>query len=142
MLIRPSQFIRERPIWRGKNPQLVDEIMGAVWKGRESSTVIKYCTVIRKFTDFCRENHHSLVLPFSSEIVAEHLLMISRSKNSKSSTDTAKSAIKWMNSFIPGINKWNDPLNDDFLGKVVSGIQRNSDSAKNQKRPFTGDIIR
>ena len=67
--------------------------------------------------------------------------MINRSKALKGSTDLAKCAIKWLNSFIPGINKWNEPLNDDFLGKITSSIHRRSESKKNQKKPISGQIL-
>ena len=46
-----------------------------------------------------------------------------------------------VHSFIPGLNKWNDPLNDEFLSKIMSAINRESSIPKCQKSPLTGDII-
>ena len=137
-----SQFIRAQPVWKGRNPHLTEEIIETVWKGRASSTVRKYCLSIRKFLHFCRANDYPLELPFTSGVVAEYLILINRAKAMKGPTDSAKCAIKWLNSFIPGINKWNEPLSDEFLGKISSSIQRRSEPVKNQKKPLSGRILK
>lgn len=131
-----SQFIKDQPCWRGKDQLIINEILSSVWDGRESSTVRKYSLSFRKFLDFCKLKGYPTVLPFKSEIVAEYLVALNKSKGSKSTTDTAKCAFKWVNSFIPGVNKWNDPTNDDFIAKITSSIHRSSKAVKIRKSLF------
>ena len=50
-------------------------------------------------------------------------------------------SLKWIHSFIPGLNQWNNPMNDDFLSKIISSSRRRIATTKNQKKPITGDMI-
>ena len=116
--------------------------MGSVWNGRESSTVNQYCLSLRKFLAFSRENNFPIDLPFSSANVAIYLTHLRLKNQSKNSIDTTLASLKWIHSFIPGINQWNNPMNDDFLSKVISSSRRRPSDVKNQKKPITGDIIK
>ena len=44
--------------------------------------------------------------------------------------------------FFPGINKFNDALNDEFLQRVIASAQRTLSRPKVRKAPLTGDIVK
>jgi len=50
-------------------------------------------------------------------------------------------ALKWLHSFIPGLNDSNDPLNEKFLSRITNSVQRNSIKLKNRKQPLTKNMI-
>ena len=119
----------------------MNSILDCVWKGREDSTVNKYCLCLRKYLIFLEENHYSSSLPFSSATAAEYLTILKNENKSKSSIAATMASLKWIHSFIPGINQWNNPMNDDFLSKIVSSSKRMPSGLKNQKSPISGTMI-
>ena len=121
---------------------MVDSILESVWSGREDSTVNKYCLSLRKILSFRKEKNYPPLLPFSSAFAAEYLTHLKLNDSKKGATEISMAALKWVHSFIPGINHWNNPMNDDFLGKIVSSIKRNTVKVKDQKSPLTGEMIR
>lgn len=50
-------------------------------------------------------------------------------------------AIKWIHSFIPGINHYNNPMNDEFLAKILSASKRRAANLKRSKSPILGHHI-
>ena len=136
-----SQFVSNQPIWRNNNSTIVNEIINNIWDGREESTVHQYCLSLRKYLAFLNENDYPSKLPFSSTTVAEYLTLQKMNDKPKSSIDTAIAAMKWIHSFIPGLNDWNNPMNDSFLQKIVSSSKRRPSGQKNQKKPISGKII-
>ena len=60
----------------------------------------------------------------------------------KGAVESSLAALKWVHSFIPGINHWNNPMNDEFLSKMLSSACRTLVITKNQKKPLNGDIVR
>ena len=137
-----SQFVKNQSVWSDKNEVLIDSILEDVWSGRESSTVNQYCLSLRKFLAFSKENDFSTHMPFSSTNTAIYLSHLKTQNHSKSSIDTTLASLKWIHSFIPGINQWNNPMNDDFLSKIISSSRRRPSGVKNQKKPITGIIIK
>ena len=113
-------------------------MLSNVWNGRESSTVHKYCLYLRKFLSFLREKDYSSNLPFSSTSVAEYLASLISQNASKSTLNAVMAALKWIHSFVPGINQFNNPMNDDFLSKMISSSKRRVGLVKNQKKPLLG----
>ena len=83
-----------------------------------------------------------LVLPLKSLDVAQYVIFLKQTSSSKSAIDCISAASKWLNSFIPGINKMNDSLNDEFLHKVINSAQRALAKPKNRKKPLTGDLVK
>ena len=136
-----SQFVKKQDVWRNKNTKIVDEILECVWKGREDSTVNKYCLYLRKFLTFLEENNYASSLPFSADIVAEYLTILKNKNMSKSSITATMASLKWIHSFIPGLNQWNNPMNDEFLSKITSSTRRMPSGVKNQKSPISGAMI-
>ena len=120
----------------------MNAILELVWSGRESSTVNKYCLSLRKILTFIHDQNYSLILPFSSAFAAEYLTYVNLNLGSKSAVETSLAALKWVHSFIPGVNQWNNPMNDEFLSKIVSSSRRSLLATKNQKKPLDGDMIR
>ena len=113
-----------------------------VWKGREASTVNNYCLCIRKFLSYALENNISTDLPLNSTTVAVYLTHLKMINTPKGTLNMTIAGLKWLHSFIPGVNKWNNPLNDEFLSKIMNGFQRETGKSRNQKKPLTGDLVR
>ena len=133
------QVISDQPCWSDCPDHLRRSIISTIWDSRKSSTISKYCLSLRKFLIYCREFAIPTVLPMSSLFVAQYLEHVKQS--SKSAVKDALTAIKWLHYFVPGINSVNNPLNDDFLSRMVDSANRNNIKNKNRKRPLTHDII-
>ena len=81
----------------------------------------------------------SLTLPIPALTIAQYLEIL---KDSNISTvNDALTSIKWLHYFIPGINAINNPLNDDFLARIVDSSKRSNNKQKNRKKPLTLDVI-
>ena len=132
------QFVKAQPIWSDCQSSLVDSLLQSIWEGRESSTTQKYCLSLRKFLQFLSEKGLPSTIPFASVTVAEYLTILKLTNHSKASMDSTMAALKWVHSFIPGINYWNNPMNDEFLAKIMSSSRRRISQAKNQKTPISG----
>ena len=102
----------------------------------------KYCLCLRKVIIFIRQNEYSLILPFTSAFAAEYLTHLRLTSGTKGAIESALASLKWIHSFVPGVNVWNNPMNDDFLSKMLSSARRSLISKKNQKRPIEGKMIR
>lgn len=113
-----------------------------VWSARQASTVNKYCYALRKFFSFCLLFNSEIVLPVDSLTVAKYLAYMRYSGSAHSAFKLAVVAIKWLNSFIPGINKFNCPLEDQFLLKLRDSAARNVPKTANQKQPIEGGIVK
>ena len=136
-----SQFIKSQTIWGTEGDEITDLLIGKIWRGRESSTVNNYCLRIKKFLAYAKNENLCNNLPWSSISVARYLTHLHSIGIPKSTITSSLAAFKWVHSFIPGLNKWNDPLSDEFLSKISSAICRESSVPKNQKSPLTGEII-
>lgn len=113
--------------------------MSSIWDSRKPSTVTKYCYSIRKFLIFYKEVPSDLILPLPALKIAQYLETLKDSKNS--SVNDALTSIKWLHYFIPGINSFNNPLNDEFLARIVESSKRSNNKEKKRKKPLTSDII-
>lgn len=136
-----SQFIKSQDFWSSKNQSIVDAIVESIWNGREGSTVNKYCLSLRKFIVFLKENSYSTSLPFTSLLVAEYLTKLKLGGSTKGAIDSSLAALKWVHSFVPGINKLNNPMMDEFLSKINSGVKRDLGKPRNQKEPLSGIMV-
>ena len=63
------------------------------------------------------------------------------SQYSANAVKDAISSLKWLHYFVPGLNSLNNPLNDEFLAKIVESTKRNHIKEKCRKKPLTSDII-
>jgi integrase len=50
--------------------------------------------------------------------------------------------MKWLHSFIPGVNKFNCVLSDEFISRLSDSASRNIPKKSNQKQPLSGDLIK
>ena len=91
---------------------------------------------------FFHLNEKHLTLPLKSIEVAQYVTSIRNTTGAKGTIDCISAACKWLNSFIPGINKMNDTLSDEFLRKVINSAKRHLAKPKKRKSPLTGDILR
>ena len=132
------QFVQKQQVWARHNETIVNTILKSIWDGRESSTVEKYCNYLRKFLEYLISNKLSTDLPFTSLSVAVYITKLKNENVSKSSIDSTMAALKWIHAFIPGINFANNPMNDDFLAKIMSSSKRREATSKNQKMPILG----
>ena len=121
---------------------MTDYMLESVWNGRESSTVRKYCLSLRGFIAYGVKNGFDNSLPLSSTVAAEYLTHLRLSKGTKGAISTALAALKWVHSFIPGINKNNNPMDDEFLSKIASDARRHLSQEKSKKKPISGDMVK
>ena len=119
-----------------------DELVMTVWLARQPSTIGKYALEIRQLKRYCEECKLNLSLPVDSEMAIKFLLHRKSSTFSYASVKSAFHALQWINSFVPGLNDANDPLNDRMLSKVLENAQRNCPAVKNQKLPLTADMVK
>ena len=91
---------------------------------------------------FFRLNDWKIVIPLKSLDMAKYISFSKNSGCSKSAITTVITASKWLNAFFPGINKYNDSLNDEFLQRIVCSAQRELSRPKIRKVPLTGDLVR
>ena len=113
----------------------------SIWGGRECSTVDSYCRVIRKYLVYARERELGTELPFNSLAVADYFIHLETQNAKKGTIISSLAALKWLHSFVPGLNSWSNPLNDDFLGKIMSNLKRNVQKENCQKKPLTGEMV-
>ena len=109
---------------------------------RKPSTIEKYCLTLRKFVVFCQQKEFSFSIPFDSLVIAQYLEETKMSCRGKSAVGNALLSIKWLHSFMPGLNPANDPANDRFLSKIVESTNRNIIKMKRRKKPFSLDMIK
>ena len=86
--------------------------------------------------------HNEIFLPVDTMRAAKFLTFLRDKDMSKHSIKTALVSLKWLNSFFPGHGGTLDPLQDQFLSRIVDSAQRNVMSSKNQKLPFSKSMIR
>ena len=113
-----------------------------IWCARKASTVEKYCQALRKFFLYCSLNEIKLILPLESLTVANYLIYLSKSNGSKGASNNALAGLKWLHSFIPGLNPSNNPLNDDFIQRISQSENRSLAKLKDRKKPLSDDIIK
>ena len=83
-----------------------------------------------------------VVLPLDSFSVARYLVYLRHSGCAQSAIKSAIVALKWLHSFIPGVNKFNCPLSDGFISRLSDSASRNIPKKLNQKQPLSGDCSR
>ena len=74
-------------------------------------------------------------------IAAEYLTNLKINNGTKGAIESALSALKWIHCFVPGINKSNNPMMDEFLAKISNGISRDMGKPTVQKNPLSGEMI-
>ena len=137
-----SQVIRDQPCWQGLSKEFRHLVIEKIWHARKASTIDSYCYALKGFFSYCQSDKIELILPFSSLSVANYLIFLSETKASKSAMSTAVVALKWLYSFIPGINALNNPLNEDFLTRMVQSESRNRRKLKQRKKPLSNDMVK
>ena len=55
---------------------------------------------------------------------------------------SAFNALKWAHTFVPGINKYNDPLDDNVTKRVFESCLRSIKPGRNIKAPLSFDLIK
>ena len=95
-----------------------------IWAARRPSTVEKYCYAVRRFFSYCSVNNIVINLPIDSLLAANYLIEISEKNGTKGAVSDALISLKWLHSFIPGLNSQNDPLQEEFLFRITQSINR------------------
>ena len=116
-------------------------VIDQIWSARQASTVRKYCFSLRKFFAFLCIFNESIQLPASAMDAAKYIAFMRTNSASHSAFKMILVAIKWVNNFFPGINKFNCPLEDNFLLRLRDSALRESAGGKNRKETISGDII-
>jgi hypothetical protein len=76
-----------------------------------------------------------------SSLAANYLSFVKHTLGSRGAVQTAFNAIKWVHNFVPGINKFNDPLDDRIVKCVVESALRSLPVKRNLKEPLSADFI-
>ena len=58
-------------------------------------------------------------LPIDSLLAANYLVDISERNGTKGAVCDALTSLKWLHSFYPGLNSHNDPLQEEFLSRII-----------------------
>ena len=80
-------------------------------------------------------------MPIPSLKIALYLEHLKQTSEARGTISNALVSIKWLHYFVPGLNSLNNPLNDEFLSKIVEGRNRNKAKMKTRKKPFSTEII-
>lgn len=113
-----------------------------IWESRRSSTVEKYCYSLRQYFEFCRRTVGRVKLPVKVPLAAKFLVDLREQGMSKSSIRLALVSLKWVNNFFPDQEGEHISLESKFLSALVDSAQRNIRGNKNQKLPFTVEMVR
>ena len=116
--------------------------MKSIWESRKPATIVKYCSTLRKFFEFCKIKNINIVVPFDSLTIAQYLEHIKLTTSAISAVSNALVSIKWLHGFMPGLNASNDPANDRFLSKIVESCSRNMTKMKQRKEPLSPEMIK
>ena len=122
--------------------KLRDAMVDSIWTARQAGTIQKYCYILRKFFGFCILSEEDIELPVSSLKAAKFLIQLKSVTEAKSTVSTALCALKWLHSFVPGLNPTNDPLNDVFLSRISNSSWRYQFDPKVRKEPFSDNMIK
>ena len=133
-------MIAEQEFWRSHH--LSFRVLEDIWAARQPSTVEKYCYALRSFFSFSILTTSDISLPVNVITAARYLSSLRERGTAKSSIKLALVSLKWINQFFPGTSGANDPLKDGFLDRIVESAKRNMETKKNQKLPFSKDMIR
>lgn len=60
---------------------------------------------------------------------------------SRGAVQTAFNALKWIHNFVPGINKFNDPLDNRIVKCVVESALRSLVVKRNAKEPLSANFM-
>ena len=134
-------MISTQPCWINCSSDLKHRIISSIWESRKPSTIEKYCFSLRRFFSFCKDNSFDIILPIPSLHIAQYLEHLKLLSGSKGSVSIALISIKWLHFFVPGLNSSNNPINDEFLSKIVESSNRNSAKMKQRKKPLSSEII-
>jgi integrase len=116
-------------------------MLEGIWSARQASTVQKYCYALRKYFSFSLLFNAEVVLPADSLSVAKYLAYMRHVGSAHSAFKLIIVSLKWLHSFIPGINKFNCPLEDHFILRLRDSVSRNVPKKTNQKEPISGGIV-
>ena len=117
-------------------------ILNCVWNARRPATIQAYCYALRKYFEYCAVSAIPLVLPIDSVSTCCYLTYLKEANAKVGAIRSAFNALKWANTFVPGINKFNDPLDDNVTKRVFESCLRSIKPGRNVKAPLTLDLIR
>ena len=116
-------------------------VVDAIWEARKSGTVKNYCYALRKFFEYRILSSFQLKLPIDAVSALAYMSYLKESGASVGAVKMAYNAMKWAHNFVPGINSYNDPLDDKVVKRVFESAQRAIKPMRNQKLPLSKEII-
>ena len=81
-------------------------------------------------------------MPIDSVSACCYFTYLSESNAKLGAIRTAFNALKWAHSFVPGLNKFNDPLDDNVTKRVFESALRSIKPGRNMKAPLTSVLIK
>ena len=121
---------------------MATSILNRVWNARRPATIQAYCYALRKYFEYCAISSIPLVLPINSISACCYFTYLSESNSKAGAIRTAYNALKWAHTFVPGLNKYNDPLDDNVTKRVFESCLRSIKPGHNIKAPLTTDLVR
>ena len=121
---------------------MVTAILNCVWSARRPATIQAYCYALRKFFEYCTVSAIPLVLPVNSVSACCYFTYLKEANAKVGAIRSAFNALKWAHTFVPGLNKYNDPLDDNVTKRVFESCLRSIKPGRNIKAPLTLDLIK
>ena len=100
----------------------VYEALDVMFKSRANSSINTYVRVIRKFLDWSKSRHFNMQLPFPLSVVFLYLFKVQQFGASSSSVILVHAALKWLHSFVPGLDR--NPLDSEFCRNIIESAKR------------------
>ena len=98
--------------------------------------------LLEKFFDDCAISSYQLSLPIDSVSACCYFTYLKEASATLGAIRTAFNAMKWAHSFVPGLNKFNDPLDENISNRVFESALRSIKPGRNIKAPLTTDLLK
>ena len=133
-------MFQSQPCWNGKF-SACPMVVNSIWEARKSGTIKNYCYALRKFFEYRVLSSFELRLPIDAVSACAYLTHLKESGAAVGAVKMAYNAMKWAHNFVPGINSYNDPLDEKVVKRVFESAQRAMKPLRNQKQPLPKEIV-
>ena len=130
------QIFREQAFWRDQKGSIT-RVIEDIWDALQPGTTEKYCQLIRNFCQFSLMESGEIVFPVGINDAAKFLVYLRETGYSKFSIKLGLVSLKWANSFFPLASVLSDP----FLERIVTSALKTVGAGRNQKAPFSKEMI-
>ena len=140
MAVLHPQVLESQDCWEGLE-DVGERILESIWHARKPSTIRQYCYALRKFFEYRLFCAGDLKLPIDAVSACDYLSYLKDSEASCGAVKMALNAMKWAHNFVPGLNQYNDPLDEKIVRRVYESALRAIKPNRNIKAPLSKEII-